>query len=104
MLLLLTFAVVTLPNTNAMVNDEAVEIVEKANEEIYALIAEAQEEALTSNEDAEIIAELQQEAAEITAEAIEELAVLGVVAGCVYVEVEIDGQLVLVDPIEVLHW
>lgn len=104
-LLLVTFVAVGLPQTFAQENNpEAVQIVEEANDKINDLIEQAQADALVSDEDAEIIAELLAEAEEITAEAIEELAELGVIAGCVYIEVEIDGQVVLVDPIEVYHW
>jgi len=105
LLLLVTFVSVSLPNADAKVNNkEAIQIFEEANEEIDNLILEAQKAALQSDEDAEIIAELLAEAEEITNEAIAELAELGVEAYCVYVEVEIDGKVVLVDPLEVFHW
>lgn len=105
-LFLVTFMAMLLPNALATSDnyEEALEIVEQANDEIDALIAKAQAEALVSDDDAAIIAELLAEAEQITAEGIEELAELGYEGYCVYIEVEIDGQTVLVDPLEVWNW
>ena len=107
LLLLITFISVTVPNTFAATQDEidqAVIILEETNELIEQEIADAQAEALVSDDDARIIADLLRVTERLSAKGVRDLAKLGIEAVCVYVEVLIDGVVVLVDPLEVLYW
>ncbi len=107
LLLLVTFISVTVPNTFAATQaeiDEAVVILEEVNELIELEIAEAQAKALVTANDEGIINSLINVTNSLSARGIRELAKLGIDAVCVYVEVLIDGVVVLVDPLEVFNW
>ena len=107
LLLLITLISVAVPNAFAATQeeiDEAVVILAETNELIELEIADAQAEALISENDELIIADLLRVTERLSAKGVRELAKLGIEAVCVYVEVLIDGVVVLVDPLEVLHW
>ena len=76
----------------------------ETNAVIQMKIKQAQERALNSDDDEFIIEMLLHVTNKISAGGINALEELGFVAVCTYVEVIIDGQVVLVDPIEVFNW
>jgi predicted amidohydrolase len=107
LLVVLTFMLVVSPVQAANSDEnyeEAVQIVEKANDKIDFLIEVVQFAALFTEDDAPLIAWLQNTAAAITQQGIEDLAELGYEGVCVDIVVEIDGQSVVVDPLEVWNW
>jgi peptidoglycan hydrolase CwlO-like protein len=85
--------------------EKAQELVDEANEEIYNLIKEAQDKALDKpDEIQEVIDELVEETLETSEETVEEGEELGVSIICEYIEVDINGITVLIDPLRVAGW
>jgi hypothetical protein len=80
-------------------------LVDEANSKINELILDAQEKAQEKPEEIqEIIDELIEETEEVSRETIEEGEELGVTIICEYVEVEINGVNVWIDPLLVVGW
>ena len=107
LLLIMTFISITVPTTFASGDDnvaEAMEILNETNATIQLKIEQAQERALNSDDDELIIEMLLHVTNKISAGGIKALEDLGFTAYCTYIEVLIDGQVVLVDPVEVYNW
>jgi len=80
-------------------------LVNEANEEIYELIEQAQLKAEEKPEETqEVINELIEEIFEVSEETIKEGEELGVSIICEYIEVDINGIIVLIDPLRVAGW
>src|SRR6056297_1136120 len=85
--------------------EKAEELVEEANKDIYELIEKAKEkDSENPGETQEIIAELINETEELSTETKEEGEELGIEIICEYIEVDINGIIVLIDPLRVAGW
>lgn len=79
--------------------------VEKANEKIYDLVIKAQDQADKKNANTEkIIDQLLKQTNHFAAKAIEFGEKYGIIVECEYVEVEIGGQTVIIDPLRIRRY